>query len=106
MISLSQLLCALSVVCFSALSFGVDQPVNAAPLWNMVTSIFRPVEITAQGNALWVCGADEMILSSKDGGTTWETEHQKRNGEILLDIFFVNEKIGFAGGTGGLLLST
>jgi photosystem II stability/assembly factor-like uncharacterized protein len=47
-----------------------------------------------------------MILSSKDGGATWETKHQNPDGEVLLDISFVNEKVGHAAGTGGLLLST
>jgi len=47
-----------------------------------------------------------MILSSKDGGVTWETKHQNPDGEVLLDISFLNEKVGHAAGTGGLLLST
>jgi photosystem II stability/assembly factor-like uncharacterized protein len=47
-----------------------------------------------------------MIVSSKDGGATWEINHQNRDGEVLLDISFVNEKVGHAAGTGGLLLST
>jgi hypothetical protein len=47
-----------------------------------------------------------MILSSSNGGATWETKHQNLNGEVLLDISFVTEKIGHAAGTGGLLLST
>jgi hypothetical protein len=47
-----------------------------------------------------------MILSSKDGGAIWETKHQNLDGEVLLDISFVNEKVGHAAGTGGLLLST
>lgn len=64
------------------------------------------MNIAAQGATIWVCGVDEMILSSSDGGATWETKHQNVNGEVLLDISFVNEKIGYAAGTGGLLLST
>jgi hypothetical protein len=47
-----------------------------------------------------------MILSSKDGGTTWETKHQNLDGEVLLDISFANERVGHVAGTGGLLLST
>jgi photosystem II stability/assembly factor-like uncharacterized protein len=106
MMSLSKLWCFFTVICFTALSFSGDQPANASSPWNLVASPFRPMEITAQDKTLWVCGADEMILSSKDGGATWETDHQNRDGETLLDISFVNEKIGFAQGTGGLLLST
>jgi hypothetical protein len=55
---------------------------------------------------MWVCGADEMILSSTDGGTSWETKHQNRDGEVLLSIAFIDEKVGHAAGTGGILLST
>lgn len=53
-----------------------------------------------------MCGADEMILSSKDNALTWETKHQNADGEVLLTISFVDEKVGHAAGTGGLLLST
>jgi photosystem II stability/assembly factor-like uncharacterized protein len=74
--------------------------------WNVVASPFRPVNTTAQGTTIWVCGVGEMILSSKDGGATWETKDQNVDGEVLLDISFVNEKVGHSAGTGGLLLST
>jgi hypothetical protein len=67
---------------------------------------FRPVNVTAIGGVLFVCGADEMILSSKDNAMTWETKHQNSDGEVLLTISFVDEKVGYAAGTGGLLLST
>jgi photosystem II stability/assembly factor-like uncharacterized protein len=95
---------AVFLLCISC--FGGDQPPTAANNWNVVSSPFRPVNITAQGATIWVCGVDEMILSSKDGGVTWQTKHQNLNGEVLLDISFVNEKVGHAAGTGGLLLST
>src|SRR5579863_1063451 len=83
-----------------------DQPPTSANNWTVVASPFRPVNITAQSGILWVCGVDEMILSSRDGGVTWETKHQNPDGEVLLDISFLNEKVGHAAGTGGLLLST
>jgi len=47
-----------------------------------------------------------MIMSSGNGGATWETKHQNPDGEVLLNISFVDEKVGQAAGTGGLLLST
>ncbi len=87
-------------------SFASDQAVSAPEGWTTVSTPFRAVNITANGDTLWVCGADEMILTSKDGGSTWETKHQNRDGEVLLNISFVDNKVGFAGGTGGLLLST
>jgi len=83
---------------------AVDQPLSKN--WRDVPMPFRPVNITAAGGTIWVCGADEMIVASTDGGVTWETKHQNRDGEVLLNIAFVDEKIGHAAGTGGLLLST
>jgi len=47
-----------------------------------------------------------MILSSRDEGGTWETRHLKRDGEVLLNVSFVDEMTGYAAGTGGLFLST
>ncbi len=64
------------------------------------------MNIKARGATLWVCGVDETISSSADGGTTWQTRHQNPDGEVLFDIAFVNDKIGHAAGTGGVLLST
>ncbi|MGA7629289.1 MAG: YCF48-related protein [Terriglobales bacterium] len=74
--------------------------------WSTMSPPFRPVNVAASGGAIWVCGADEMILSSRDGGGTWETKHEKRDGEVLLNISFVNGEVGHAAGTDGLLLST
>jgi photosystem II stability/assembly factor-like uncharacterized protein len=91
-------------ICYS--SFASDQNIPVAASWTTVSTPFRAVNITANGDTLWACGADEMIITSKDGGVTWETKHQNRDGEVLLNISFVDSKIGFAGGTGGLLLST
>jgi photosystem II stability/assembly factor-like uncharacterized protein len=74
--------------------------------WREQTVPFRAVNITALGNVFWICGADEMIASSIDGGNTWELRHEKRDGAVLLNIAFVNDKIGHAAGRGGLVLST
>jgi photosystem II stability/assembly factor-like uncharacterized protein len=74
--------------------------------WKVVEAPFRLLNITAQGATLWVCGVDETISSSADGGATWQTRHQNLDGEVLFDIAFVNDKIGHAAGTGGILLST
>jgi len=102
----SRLLCALTVFWLCASSFAGDQNPTANNDWKVVASPFRPVNITAQGATIWVCGVDEMILGSKDGGATWEIKHQNRDGEVLLDISFVSDKVGHAAGTGGLMLAT
>jgi photosystem II stability/assembly factor-like uncharacterized protein len=74
--------------------------------WTEIPTQFRPLGITAVGDRFWVCGADEMILTSGDKGITWETRHQNRDGEVLTRIAFVDEKVGHAVGTGGLVLGT
>jgi len=82
---------------------SLDQTSTA---WSSVSTPFRPFNVTAAGTTLWVCGTDEMVESSSDGGLTWELRHQNRGGELLLNIAFIDEKVGHAAGTGGLLLST
>jgi hypothetical protein len=74
--------------------------------WTGVDLPFRPFQITAVKDAMWVCGTNEMIAVSTDGGATWHMQHQKRDGEILTKIAFVDTMIGHASGTNGLLLST
>lgn len=106
MITSFRLQYAFTVLLLCVSCFAEDEPSTTTKNWNVVFSPFRPVNIAAQGATIWVCGVDEMILRSSDGGATWETKHQNLNGEVLLDISFVNEKIGHAAGTGGLLLST
>lgn len=81
-------------------------PTMTEPRWTEVSTPSPAVDITAVGNVFWVCGADEMIASSSDGGNTWQTKHHTSNGNILLHIAFVNEKVGHAAGKSGLLLST
>lgn len=101
-----RLLCVFTIFWLCVACFAGDQPPTATNNWSAVASPLRPVNVTAQGATIWVCGVNEMISSSKDGGATWETKHQNLDGEVLLDISFVNEKVGHAAGTGGLLLST
>jgi photosystem II stability/assembly factor-like uncharacterized protein len=74
--------------------------------WQPVSLPFRPIDVTSAANTLWVCGVDEMIAKSEDGGQTWQLKHENADGEVLLHITFVGEKIGYAAGTSGLLLWT
>lgn len=84
------------------------RPVSAAnkPQWVESSTPFPATNITAVGNVFWICGANEMVASSADGGRTWELRHSKRDGKVLLNIAFVNEKVGHAAGKDGILLST
>jgi len=93
-------------VLWSCLSPAVEHSPLTDSNWSTIDTPFRPVNATAVGNVIWVCGTNEMIVSSADGGVTWEISHQNRDGEVLSNVSFVDEKVGHAAGTGGLLLST
>jgi len=74
--------------------------------WRTASLPFRAIEVASNSNALWVCGLDEMIAKSLDGGQTWQIKHQKKDGEVLLYIAFIRQDLGYASGTNGLLLWT
>lgn len=74
--------------------------------WRTVNLPFRPLGLTSVGNRLWVCGTQESLFVSSDGGANWEAKHKKADGGLLLNVEFANEKFGYAAGSGGLLLMT
>ena|SRR6266566_265082 len=93
---LCRIVCLFAVFCFLLSSCAAENPISTANNWKAIPTAFRPVNVAAQGRTIWVCGADEMILTSRDGGATWETKHQNHDGEVLLNISFVDEKTGCA----------
>jgi len=74
--------------------------------WRSLDLSSRPLNIAENQGILWVCGADELITKSTDGGRTWTNQHFAKNGSILLTISFANPKFGYAAGLGGTLLFT
>lgn len=74
--------------------------------WAETPLPFRPFNITAINDSMWICGLDETIAVSVDGGATWQIRHQRPNGEVLLRIAFVDAMVGHAAGTGGALFYT
>src|SRR5690348_15425617 len=74
--------------------------------WQGVELPFRPMNIVENNGTLWVCGADESIADSTDGGKTWAVSHTAKDRGVLLDIDFANSLVGYATGTGGSLLLT
>jgi photosystem II stability/assembly factor-like uncharacterized protein len=74
------------------------------PEWREITLPYRPVHIAENGNNLWVCGADEMVAESGDGGSTWAVKHANPGGEALLTLSFIGDKTVFASGTNGIML--
>ena len=74
--------------------------------WRRVDLASRALGIVENHGTFWVCGSQEMIASSADGGTTWMTKHFDANGAALLAMGFADEKFGYAAGAGGVLLFT
>jgi photosystem II stability/assembly factor-like uncharacterized protein len=103
------LLIVLSVGCTKKVQPAIPQapaPAAAARSWTDVHPPFKPTNISTIRGAFWLCGPEEGIASSSDGGNTWEVKHRNPSGRALLSISFLDERIGYAAGEGGLLLST
>ncbi len=54
---------------------------------------------------LAICGGMGVILSTSDGGRSWQTQWQHK-GEWLYDVCFVNRHVGYACGGYGIVLKT
>jgi hypothetical protein len=76
------------------------------PGWTSQDFQFRVLNTTAHAGSLWVCGTDETIAVSADGGRRWEVRHQTPDGNSLLNIDFTSDSFGYAAGTGGSFLTT
>lgn len=81
-------------------------PRDSSLRWTAVHTPDLAGDITAVGKGFWICGANEMVASSNNGGNTWRVRHQKAEGAVLTHIAFVNQRIGFAAGTAGSILAT
>ncbi len=79
---------------------------SSASEWRTVELPARALNIAENNGTLWVCGADELIAASVDGGNTWIAKHSAKNGSLLLTVGFANERFGYAAGTGGQVLTT
>jgi tetratricopeptide (TPR) repeat protein len=72
--------------------------------WSEAALPFRPFQVAVNGSTFWVSGTDEGIASSNDGGRTWQVRHRNADGEVLLHIGALNDKLIYAAGTHGVLL--
>jgi len=79
---------------------------SSASEWRTIELPARPLNIAENNGTLWVCGADELIAASVDGGKTWTAKHSAKNGSLLLTVGFANEQFGYAAGTGGQVFIT
>ena len=83
---------------------------NCRPLfsseWRTVSLSARPLNIVENAGSFWVCGADQSISLSVDGGKTWTSKHTVKNGGLLLTLGFADKHFGYAAETGGAILIT
>lgn len=77
-----------------------------ASQWSHVELPARVMNITENDGVFWVCGANELIASSADGGKSWTAKRSEKNGDTLLRIGFANQDFGYAAGTGGRIFLT
>lgn len=54
----------------------------------------------------WIVGYDASILSTRDGGASWQLSHSDAEGKALHDILFLDGTRGIAVGAYGTVLST
>jgi photosystem II stability/assembly factor-like uncharacterized protein len=79
---------------------------TSASDWHAIALPSRPMNIVENDGVLWVCGADELIADSTDGGKDWTVSHAAKDSGVLLDVGFANSQVGYATGTTGSLLLT
>ena len=91
----------LALACMGA---SAQQPSSSK--WENVALPFRALDIASNGSSMWVCGTDEGIAFSTDGGEHWQVRYINPAGDVLLSAGFVGNEFGYAAGTGGLLLTT
>ncbi|MEA5461867.1 YCF48-related protein [Arcicella sp. LKC2W] len=90
-----------------AFVYKIDIHGNFTDLTNKYYSVFYlyGVHSSTDGNELWTAGHLGQIFRSKDGGKTWSDELSKsQRSEILYDISFPTERIGYFVGDGGVVL--
>jgi hypothetical protein len=74
--------------------------------WHAVDVGFAPQVLMGKGQSMWAAGERESIAVSTDGGRHWTLKHSDARGALLLVLHFVDDKFGYAVGTGGKVLFT
>jgi Photosynthesis system II assembly factor YCF48 len=102
--TLRSLISAAALVCFI---LGNNLEADSGNGWKTVDAGIRALNITTGPNqSIWVCGANEAIAVSSDGGDHWTKRHTSEGGATLLNITFSNDHFGYAFGTGGVIVMT
>lgn len=80
-------------------------PVVLGGDWTPIPLPDMPLGFVSHAGVFWVCGANEMIASSSDGGRNWTLRHEKPGGELLFTLAFGSKSIQAFGSGGVRLLS-
>lgn len=99
----------LSLAIFSLIlgAFSLGVQAQSSPGWSTVPLDFSPeVLLSRDGHQMWTAGSTETIALSTDGGRHWIKKHDNPAGGLLLTLGMVNEKFGYAAGTGSHVLLT
>jgi len=99
-------ICGLKELIFLVSILMLRSASSRATEWKIVPLPGRALDIAENNGSIWVCGADELITVSADGGKTWTTKHSLKNGRLLLSLGFADRTFGYAAGTGGAILIT
>lgn len=74
--------------------------------WISIPLPDMPLGIAAHDGDLWVCGANEMLAVSTDGGRNWTMKHWRPGGEMLFSIAFPGPQQIAVFGTAGTWLES
>lgn len=74
--------------------------------WHRADPGFSVQVLLSHGAAMWAAGSEETIAVSTDAGEHWVRKHTNPNGSLLLAFRLVDDKFGYAAGTGGRVLFT
>jgi hypothetical protein len=98
---------SLVLICFCVLSAAnlAAGQAQTAPDWHSYDFPFRVLNITSNGQLLWVCGT-KVLRYHPTNGANCQVKHQTKDGGLLLNIDFADSKFGYATGSGGLILTT
>ncbi len=78
-------------------------PVALTGAWATVGLPAAPLGIAVHDGTIWVCGWDEMIAESADGGRDWTVRNLKaENGELLFSFAFFGKRRMAVFGSAGL----
>jgi hypothetical protein len=72
--------------------------------WTTVSPGFSTEVLLSHEGAMWAAGSAESIAVSTDAGHHWLKKHENPDGALVLSFAFVNDKFGYAAGSGGVVV--